>query len=132
MGPYILRRLVSSIPVLFLVTLISFSLMQLVPGDPAILVAGLNATPEEVERVREQLGLNQPFHVQLLAWYANLLRGDLGTSFLLGRDVLRGDDRAAAGLDLDRPLRARADPPVRHRRAACSRRCARTAGSIRR
>jgi peptide/nickel transport system permease protein len=88
MGRYILHRLASSIPVLFLVTLISFSLMQLVPGDPAILVAGLSATPEEVERVREQLGLNEPFHVQLLHWYANLLRGDLGTSFLLGRDVL--------------------------------------------
>ncbi|HEX6113422.1 MAG TPA: ABC transporter permease, partial [Geminicoccaceae bacterium] len=88
MGRYILHRLASSIPVLFLVTLISFSLMQLVPGDPAILVAGLNATPEDVERVREQLGLNEPFHIQLWHWYANLLRGDLGTSFLLGRDVL--------------------------------------------
>jgi len=88
MGGYILRRLISSIPVLFLVTLISFSLMQLVPGDPAILVAGLNATPDEVERIRVQLGLNEPFHIQLLHWYANLLRGDLGTSFLLGRDVI--------------------------------------------
>jgi peptide/nickel transport system permease protein len=88
MVQYILRRLVSSIPVLFLVTLISFSLMQLVPGDPAILVAGLSATPEEVERVRQQLGLNQPFHIQLWHWYVNLLHGDLGTSFLLGRDVI--------------------------------------------
>jgi len=88
MVQYILQRLASSIPVLFLVTLISFSLMQLVPGDPAILVAGLNATPEDVERVRAQLGLNEPFHIQLWHWYANLLQGDLGTSFLLGRDVL--------------------------------------------
>ncbi|MDF1586939.1 ABC transporter permease [Marinimicrococcus flavescens] len=88
MGRYIVQRLLSSIPVIFLVTLISFSLMQLVPGDPAIMVAGLQATPDEVERVRVQLGLDQPFHMQLLHWYGNLLQGDLGTSFLLGRDVL--------------------------------------------
>ena len=85
---YVAHRLLASIPVLFLVTLISFSLMQLVPGDPAILIAGLQATPEEVERVRRQLGLDQPFHVQLISWYAHLLRGDLGSSLLLGRDVL--------------------------------------------
>ena len=54
------------IPVLFLITLISFSLMQLVPGDPAILIAGLQATPAEVEQVRHELGLDQPFHIQLL------------------------------------------------------------------
>ena len=88
MARYILGRLLSAIPVLFIVSLISFSLMQLVPGDPAIVVAGLQATPEDVERVRQQLGLNEPFHVQLLTWYGNLLQGDLGTSFLLGRDVL--------------------------------------------
>ncbi len=85
---YVVHRLLASIPVLFLVTLIAFSLMQLVPGDPAILIAGLNATPEEVERIRRQLGLDQPFHVQLWSWYAHLLRGDLGSSLLLGRDVL--------------------------------------------
>jgi peptide/nickel transport system permease protein len=79
---------VSSIPVLLLITLISFSLMQLVPGDPAILIAGLQATPAEVEQVRHELGLDRPFHIQLLTWYANLLQGDLGRSLLLGRDVL--------------------------------------------
>ncbi|RAI01756.1 peptide ABC transporter [Acuticoccus sediminis] len=85
---YIIRRLLYVIPVLLIISLISFSLMQLVPGDPAIVVAGTSASNEEIERVREQLGLNQPFHVQLLTWYANLFRGDLGTSFLLGRDVV--------------------------------------------
>jgi peptide/nickel transport system permease protein len=88
MGRYILHRLISSIPVLFLVTLISFSLMQLVPGDPAILIAGLQATPAEVQQIRVELGLDQPFHIQLFRWYANLLHGDLGRSLLLGRDVL--------------------------------------------
>ncbi len=85
---YIVGRLIVTIPVLLLISLISFSLMQLVPGDPAILIAGLQATPDQVQAVREQLGLDRPFHVQLLSWYANLARGDLGTSLLLGRDVL--------------------------------------------
>ena len=85
---YIIRRLLYSIPVLFVVSLISFSLMQLVPGDPAMVIAGTGASPAEVELIREQLGLNEPFHVQLLSWYANLLQGDLGTSLLLGRDVI--------------------------------------------
>jgi peptide/nickel transport system permease protein len=85
---YIIRRLLYSIPVLFFVSLISFSLMQLVPGDPAMVIAGTGASPAEVELIREQLGLNEPFHVQLLSWYANLLQGDLGTSLLLGRDVI--------------------------------------------
>jgi peptide/nickel transport system permease protein len=85
---FILHRLVSSIPVLFLVTLIAFSLMQLVPGDPAILIGGPSATPEEIQRIRESMGLDQPFHIQLVSWYANLLRGDLGVSLLLGKDVL--------------------------------------------
>jgi len=85
---FILNRLVSSIPVLFLVTLISFGLMQLVPGDPAILIGGPNATPQEIQQIRVQLGLDRPFHIQLLSWYANLLQGDLGVSLLLGRDVV--------------------------------------------
>ncbi|MCP5150425.1 MAG: ABC transporter permease [Ectothiorhodospiraceae bacterium] len=85
---YIINRLLISIPVLFLVSLISFSIMQLVPGDPAVLIAGLSATPAEVEQVRIQLGLDKPFHVQLLSWYGNMLDGNLGTSLLLGRDVL--------------------------------------------
>ena len=85
---YIIRRLLYVIPVLFVVSLISFSLMQLVPGDPAIVIAGTGASPAEVALIREQLGLNEPFHVQLLSWYANLFRGDLGTSLLLGRDVI--------------------------------------------
>ena len=85
---YVIRRLLYVIPVLFVVSLISFSLMQLVPGDPAIVIAGTGASPAEVALIREQLGLNEPFHVQLLSWYANLFRGDLGTSLLLGRDVI--------------------------------------------
>jgi peptide/nickel transport system permease protein len=87
MAGYIARRLVSAIPVLFLVTLISFFIMKLVPGDPATVIGGLQATPEEIEHIRRQLGLDQPIHVQLLSWYGQLLQGNLGDSILLGRSV---------------------------------------------
>ena len=69
MPGYVARRLLSAIPVLFLVTLISFGIMQIVPGDPAMIIAGLGASPQEVARIRTQLGLDQPPLVQLARWY---------------------------------------------------------------
>src|SRR2546422_1638568 len=69
MPGYVARRLLSAIPVLLLVTLISFGIMQVVPGDPAMIIAGLGATPQEVARVRTQLGLDRPPLVQLARWY---------------------------------------------------------------
>ena len=89
MTGYVLRRLASAVPVLLLVTLISFGIMQIVPGDPAMIIAGLGATPQEVARVRTQLGLDRPPLVQLARWYQGLARGDLGQSLLLGRSVSR-------------------------------------------
>ena len=89
MAGYVARRVLSAIPVLFLVTLIAFGIMQIVPGDPAMIIAGLGATPQEVARVRAQLGLDQPWHIQLARWYQGLARGDLGDSLLLGRSVSR-------------------------------------------
>ena len=59
------RRLASAIPVLFLTTLVSFGIMQIVPGDPAEIIAGLGASPQEVARIRTELGLDQPRLVQL-------------------------------------------------------------------
>ena len=81
---YILRRILRAVPVLFLVTLVSFFIMQIVPGDPASIIAGLGATPQEVERVRHELGLDRPMLVQLVGWYQGMARGDLGDSILLG------------------------------------------------
>ena len=89
MAGYVARRVLSAVPVLFLVTLIAFGIMQIVPGDPAMIIAGLGATPQEVARVRAQLGLDQPWHIQLARWYQGLARGDLGDSLLLGRSVSR-------------------------------------------
>ena len=87
MGRYILRRTLSAIPVLFLVTLIAFFLMKLVPGDPATVIAGMDATAEELAAIRSQLGLDRPLLVQLGNWYLALAQGDLGDSYLLGRSV---------------------------------------------
>jgi peptide/nickel transport system permease protein len=88
MGRYIVARLIQSIPVLILVSIISFGIMKLVPGDPATLIGGPTATPAELDNIRANLGLDQPFHVQMWKFYAGLVRGDLGTSLLLGKPVL--------------------------------------------
>lgn len=87
MTGYILHRLASAVLVVFLVTIISFSVMSLVPGDPASVVAGANATPDEIAAIRIQLGLHLPYHERLLTWVTGLLQGDLGRSILLQRTV---------------------------------------------
>lgn len=81
------RRLLSAIPVLLIVSLISFGLMRLIPGDPAAAIAGVSATPAEIERLRHDLGLDQPIWMQLVDYYEGLARGDLGRSLLLGKGV---------------------------------------------
>jgi len=88
MGRYAVRRLIQAVPILALVSLISFGIMQLVPGDPAIIIGGPSATPAELDQIRINLGLDKPFHVQLWIFYVNLLQGDLGRSLLLGKPVL--------------------------------------------
>ncbi len=88
MGRYVVHRILGAIPVLLLVTLITFGVMRLIPGDPSAALGGLTATPQEREQIRHDLGLDEPFHVQLVRWYAGLLHGDLGRSILLGKDVL--------------------------------------------
>ena len=83
-----LRRLLSAIPVLFIVSLISFGLMRLIPGDPAASIAGPSATPAQIEQLRRDLGLDEPLLMQLLHYYQGLLQGDFGKSLLLGKGVL--------------------------------------------
>jgi len=84
---FITRRLLVTIVVLLLVSLISFSIMQLVPGDPATVMAGLAATDDQIRAIRVQFGLDQPFHIQLVRWYAGIAVGDMGQSMTLGRGV---------------------------------------------
>ncbi len=87
MGRFIVRRLFASVPVLFLVSLITFGLLWLVPGDPASVFLDASATAEALDRVRRELGLDRPFLLRMGDWYARLLQGDLGTSLLLKRSV---------------------------------------------
>jgi len=87
MRVYVFRRLVSLIPILFLVAFLAFSLMQLVPGDPASVLLGPDAPDHEVEALRVQLGFDRPLLVQFGLWLGRVVQGDLGTSFYLGRGV---------------------------------------------
>ena len=78
---YILKRLIQLIPVLLGVTFVVFFILELTPGDVAELVAGVDATPEQIEVVRERLRLNDPMLVRYFRYIFNLFRGDLGTSY---------------------------------------------------
>jgi peptide/nickel transport system permease protein len=89
MGGLLVRRLLGAVPVLLIVSLITFGMIHLIPGDPAASIAGMSATAEQIENIRRDLGLDQPLLSQLWDWYAHLLHGDLGRSLLLGQPVVQ-------------------------------------------
>ena len=88
MGPTIARRLLAAIPVLLGLTIIVFAIMAMIPGDPATAILGSYATPENVERLNRQLGLDRSLPEQYLVWLSNVVQGDLGRSYALNRPVL--------------------------------------------
>ncbi len=83
------RSILGSFPVLLIVSLITFGLMRLIPGDPSAAIGGLSATAEQLETIRRELGLDEPLVVQLAKWYGELLQGNLGRSIMMGQDVLQ-------------------------------------------
>jgi len=85
---FILRRLIQTIPVVIGVTFVVFFIMQLVPGDPAVLLAGEGASKETVNAIREQLGLNRPLMVQYFDYLLNVFQGDFGSSLKNSQPVL--------------------------------------------
>ncbi|MDQ8732819.1 ABC transporter permease [Bradyrhizobium sp. LHD-71] len=85
---YLVRRILAAIPVMGVVALFVFLLLRLTPGDPAAIIAGDNASPEQLERIRTMLGLNEPLYVQFFTWIGRLLRGDLGVSLISNVPVL--------------------------------------------
>jgi peptide/nickel transport system permease protein len=87
MTSYIIRRLLQLVLVLFGVTLITFSMLKLVPGDPAVALAGKGASPERIAYVRHERGLDRPFYVQYYKYIERLAHGDLGNSLYSGRSV---------------------------------------------
>ena len=88
MAGYILKRLLSAIPVLIGITLIVFLIMAMIPGDPATAILGSYATPENVEKLNRDLGLDAPLYQRYFIWLGNLVQGDFGRSFALNRPVL--------------------------------------------
>ncbi|MCC8934062.1 ABC transporter permease [Rhizobium sp. 'Codium 1'] len=88
MPAYILKRLIAVVPVLFGLSVIVFLVMALIPGDTATAILGAYATPENVERINRDLGLDKPLVQQYLIWIGNVLHGDFGRSFALNRPVL--------------------------------------------
>ena len=88
MGEYIAKRILSALPVLFGITVIVFLIMAMIPGDPATAILGSYATPENVERLNKQLGLDRPLPMRYVIWLGNMLQGDFGQSFSLNRPVL--------------------------------------------
>jgi peptide/nickel transport system permease protein len=87
MTTYVLKRLVSMVPVLLLVSVVIFSLIHLTPGDPVVAMLGEEATPEARDRLRAQLGLDQPIMVQYASWLAKAVSGDLGRSIRTNQPV---------------------------------------------
>ncbi|ETW12687.1 ABC transporter permease [Roseivivax marinus] len=85
---YILKRLLATIPVLLIVAIFVFLLLRLTPGDPAAILAGDAATPAQLERIRDRLGLNDPLYIQFFTWFGQMLKGDLGTSLISNTDVV--------------------------------------------
>jgi peptide/nickel transport system permease protein len=84
---YTIRRLLMAVPVMGIVALIVFSLLYLTPGDPAMVLAGDQASPEQIEKIRASLGLDQAPHVRFMTWLWQMANGDLGTSIFSGEPV---------------------------------------------
>jgi len=88
MGRLIAVKVLQAIPVIFMVSVLAFLLMSLLPGDPAVVIAGDQASPEAIEKVRRSLGLDRPFIEQIGLWFAQLAVGNFGASLMLNQSVL--------------------------------------------
>jgi peptide/nickel transport system permease protein len=87
MAAYIIRRLLSMLPVMAIVALFVFLLLHFAPGDPAAIMAGDNATPDNIAQIRQKLGLDEPIWKQFVVWVASLAQGNLGNSMFWGDPV---------------------------------------------
>jgi len=86
---YVVRRVLALIPVLLGISVLVFSLIRLIPGDPVVVMLGERARLEDIERIREQFGLNRPIYIQYLEYMNRLLHGDLGKSIINHTQVSR-------------------------------------------
>jgi peptide/nickel transport system permease protein len=84
---FIARRLIAIIPVLTVVAVLVFLMLRLTPGDPAAVIAGDNATSDQINDIRQKLGLNEPIWTQFAIWIGNILQGNFGESFFFKKTV---------------------------------------------
>src|SRR5918994_563184 len=84
---YLFRRLLGTIPVMLVVAVFIFLMLRLTPSNPAAIIAGDNATPEQVARIRSQLGLDRPMIEQFVIWSGRVLTGNFGDSFFFKKTV---------------------------------------------
>ncbi len=84
---FLAQRLAAIVPVLLVVAVVVFLILRLTPGDPAAVIAGNNATGDDIVHIREQLGLSRPLPAQFWIWFRNVLHGDLGYSFYVNKPV---------------------------------------------
>jgi peptide/nickel transport system permease protein len=101
MTQYIIRRIIALIPVLLGVSIVVFTLIRMIPGDPVIVMLGERARVEDIERVRAEMGFDRPIYVQYIEWMGRILRGDLGTS-IINKTPVMGElkSRLAATIEL--------------------------------
>ena len=104
---FLIRRLLLTLPILFIVSVLCFSMINLIPGDPATVILGPEASEQAKEQMRERLGLNKPIVVQYLDWLGGVLHGDLGESLIDGTPVSTLILQRAAGHLGARPRRLR-------------------------
>ncbi len=88
MRGYIIKRLLLLIPVLFIVSMVVFSIIHITPGDPAAIMLGDGADEKSIQSLREQLGLNAPIYMQYLKWFSGTLVGNFGFSIFMKQPVM--------------------------------------------
>ncbi|MDI2587617.1 ABC transporter permease [Psychrobacillus sp. NEAU-3TGS] len=88
MGKYILKRLVDLLPTIFVVAIIVFVITRLIPGDPAAVMLGPQASVEDIQELRDDLGLNEPLHTQFFQYIGDLVQGDFGVSLTYNQPVI--------------------------------------------
>ena len=85
---YIGKRILSLIPVMLVVSIVTFLIVYLIPGGPATAILGMEATPDQIQALNAQLGFDRPFFVQYFDWFRGILQGDWGRSYFLQQSVL--------------------------------------------
>src|SRR5512140_492905 len=101
MGAYIIRRLIQIVPVIVLASIVIFGLMHMIPGDPALVYAGPDASPEQLAAIRTEMGLDQPLPTQYLVWAEHMVKLDFGRSYTNKYEVMELiRQRAPATLEL--------------------------------